>query len=83
MHRLFLHFYLFLFLVLIGLGWAVDQLWQYAQGDQPPALVDTLAEQMALVMRLPEAQWPSHLGLPYQAVALDSVSWQPAEWQLL
>ncbi|MAD73492.1 MAG: two-component sensor histidine kinase [Rheinheimera sp.] len=83
MHRLFLHFYLFLFLVLIGLGWTVDQLWQYAQGDKLPALVDTLAEQMALVMRLPEAQWATHLGLPYQAVAMDSVSWQPAEWQLL
>ncbi|KKO50173.1 histidine kinase [Arsukibacterium sp. MJ3] len=83
MHRLFLHFYLFLLLVLFGLGWTVDQLWQYAQGDQPPALIETLAEQMALVMRLPEAQWPSHLGLPYQLVASDSVSWQPAEWLLL
>ncbi|MDX1677166.1 ATP-binding protein [Arsukibacterium sp.] len=83
MHRLFLHFYLFLFLVLIGLGWTVDQLWQYAQGDQPPALVDILAEQIALVMQLPQDQWAGHLGLPYQAVPLDSVSWQADEWTLL
>ena len=41
MHRLFWHFYLFIFLVLLGTGWAVEQLWQQWQPSAEPPWLDS------------------------------------------
>lgn len=83
MRRLFLHFYLFIFLVLFGLGWAVEQLWQYWQPQQEPAWVSLLATQLEQVVLLPHTEWADRLGLAFQAYPADSISWLAPELTLL
>lgn len=83
MRRLFLHFYLFIFLVLLGLGWAVEQLWQYWQPQQEPAWVSLLAAQLEHVIQLPYEEWGERLGLSFQAYPADSISWLAPELALL
>lgn len=83
MHRLFLHFYLFIFLVLLGLGWAVEQLWRYWQPQQEPPWLNVLSVQLAQSFHQPQAQWPQNLFLPVTSLSPGSIHWLPEEQQKL
>ncbi|WP_333609206.1 ATP-binding protein [Arsukibacterium sp.] len=81
MHRLFLHFYVFLFLILLGLGWTIEQLWRHVQPATEPALVTAMADQLTLLLAQP--QWPSLVSVPYQTVPMQAINWQAQELELL
>ena len=83
MQRLFWHFYLFIFLVLLGVGWAVEQLWQQWQPDAEPPWLASYSQLLHQQLQQPSEQWQQQLSLPYVAVAADSISWLPAEQQQL
>ncbi|WP_240220149.1 ATP-binding protein [Rheinheimera hassiensis] len=83
MQRLFWHFYLFLFLVLLGIGWAVEQLWQQWQPDTAPPWLSSYTQLLQQQLQQPTAQWQSILSLPYTELGPDSISWLPEEQQLL
>lgn len=75
MQRLFWHFYLFIFLVLLGSGWAVEQLWQHWN---PPAQQPWLASYTALLqqqLQQPASTWPDTIPLTILAQPADSISW--------
>ncbi|MDP5137099.1 ATP-binding protein [Rheinheimera baltica] len=79
MQRLFWHFYLFIFLVLLGSGWAVEQLWQHWN---PPAQQPWLASYTALLqqqLQQPASTWPDTIPLTILAQPADSISWLPDE----
>ena len=86
MRRLFLHFYVFIFLVLIGLGWSVDQLWQQRQMDTVPAWVHTLGQSLAYQLHQPELPIETiaaKLALDVQRMPIDAIAWSMAEQQAL
>lgn len=83
MQRLFWHFYLFIFLVLLGIGWAVEQLWQQWQPDSTPPWLHSYVSLLQQQLQQPPAQWQQSLSLPFTAVPADSISWLPAEQQQL
>ncbi|KUM51849.1 ATP-binding protein [Rheinheimera sp. EpRS3] len=83
MQRLFWHFYLFLFLVLLGIGWAVEQLWQQWQPDTAPPWLSSYTQLLQQQLQQPTAQWQSIISLPYTELSTDSISWLPEEQQLL
>jgi two-component system OmpR family sensor kinase len=61
--RLFLHFYLFISLVLVGVGWTVERLWQETQSEVPPwvlLVAENLAGQLS-TQALPAAKLSSDL----------------------
>lgn len=63
MSRLFLHFYLFITLVLVGVGWTVERIWQQTQSEVPPwvsLMAENLAGQLS-TQSLPEAKLASAL----------------------
>ncbi len=82
MQRLFWHFYLFIFLVLLGLGWAMEQLWQQWQ---PAAEPDWLQSYTAMLQLQVQQTDISRAAAALNAVALpaDAVSWLADEQQLL
>lgn len=83
MQRLFWHFYLVIFLVLLGSGWAVEQLWQKWQPNLEPAWLASYEKQLANGLSQPSQQWPNFIDLAISAVEFDSISWLPAEQQQL
>lgn len=79
MSRLFLHFYLFISLVLIGVGWTVERIWQETQSQVPPwvlLLADNLAGQLR-TQSLPEAKLSS--ALPVTQLPVGSILWSDSE----
>lgn len=83
MSRLFLHFYLFISLVLIGVGWTVERLWQETQ-NQVPAWVLLIADSLAAQLSaeaLPQAKLPS--ALPATLLPSGSIEWSNAELKQL
>ncbi|MCC5827267.1 ATP-binding protein [Alkalimonas sp.] len=83
MQRLFLQFYLFLLVLLIALGWSIEQLWQLWSKEELPPSVGLWQQQIELVMQQPVGEMPVLLALPAQALPLDGVSFPAAEWQAL
>lgn len=83
MSRLFLHFYLFISLVLIGVGWTVERLWQQTQNQVPAwvlLITDSLEAQFSTVS-IPEAQLPS--ALPATLLPSGSIVWSDSELKQL
>lgn len=79
MSRLFLHFYLFISLVLIGLGWTVERIWQETQSQVPPwvlLVADNLAGQLR-TQSLPQAKLSS--ALEATLLPAGSILWSEAE----
>ena len=79
MSRLFLHFYLFISLVLIGVGWTVERIWQETQSQVPPwvlLLADNLAGQLS-TQALPAAKLSS--ALPATQLPAGSILWSDSE----
>jgi two-component system OmpR family sensor kinase len=79
MQRLFWHFYLFIFLVLLALGWTVEQLWQQWQpAAEPPWLASyqTLLQQQ---LQGPPSGWAALSQLEVTALNANSISWLAAE----
>ncbi|WP_233079761.1 ATP-binding protein [Rheinheimera soli] len=79
MSRLFLHFYLFISLVLIGVGWTVERIWQETQSQVPPwvmLVADNLAGQLS-TQSLPQAQLSS--ALPVTLLPAGSILWSETE----
>lgn len=83
MQRLFWHFYVFIFLVLLGSGWAVEQLWQQWQPSQVPAWLPSYEKQLTHTLSQPSASWPQHIDLAISPLDIDSINWLPAERQQL
>lgn len=83
MQRLFWHFYLFIFLVLLGIGWAVEQLWQQWQPDTTPPWLNSYVTLLQHQLQQPPLNWQQNLALPFTEVPVDSISWLPAEQQQL
>jgi two-component system, OmpR family, sensor kinase len=79
MQRLFWHFYLFIFLVLLGAGWTVEQLWQQWQPSaEPPWLASYTALLQQQLHQSPEL-WHRSITLPVTALPADSIRWLPEE----
>lgn len=79
MQRLFWHFYLFIFLVLLALGWTVEQLWQQWQpAAEPPWLASyqTLLQQQ---LQGSPSGWAALSQLEVTALNANSISWLAAE----
>jgi two-component system OmpR family sensor kinase len=68
---------------LLGLGWAVEQLWRHWQPQQEPAWLNLLAVQLAQPFQQPQELWPQQLHLPYHELPPASISWLPEEQQKL
>ncbi len=86
MRRLFLHFYLFMLLVLLGIGWSVDRLWQQSQPQQQPGWVSVLGQSLASQLNQPDAsaeQIAGQLDLPLQILAINAIAWSEPEQQAL
>lgn len=86
MRRLFLHFYLFLLLMLVAIGWSVDKLWQHSQSEQIPATVQLLGQSLAYQLTYPEQdprQVAAQLDIPLQQMTLNSVPWSAEELRAL
>lgn len=86
MRRLFLHFYLFMLLVLVGIGSSVDRLWQQSQQQETPAWVTMLGQSLAYQLTQTESTpqaVASQLELPLSSLAPDAIGWSPAEQQAL
>ena len=79
MHRLFWHFYLFIFLVLLGTGWAVEQLWQQWQPAAEPPWLDSYTALLHQQLQQPQNQWSQRIPLTISALPSDSISWLPDE----
>lgn len=86
MRRLFLHFYLFMLLVLLGIGWSVDRLWQQSLPQQQPGWVSLLGQSLAYQLNQPEAsaeQIADQLNLTLQNMPIDTIAWSEPEQQAL
>lgn len=86
MRRLFLHFYLFMLLVLVGIGWSVDRLWQQSQTTELPGWVSLLGQSLAYQLSQPEMlpqQIAGQLNLPLQSLATDAIAWSASEQDAL
>lgn len=83
MQRLFWHFYLFIFLLLLGLGWAVEQLWQQWQPATEPAWLRSYTAMLQQNVLQNDMAWAENAGLNPQALAANSVSWLAHEQQQL
>ena len=82
MRRLFLHFYLFMLLVLLGIGWSVDRLWQQSQTTELPGWVSLLGQSLAYQLSQPETlpqQVAGQLNLTLQSLSPDAIDWSEAE----
>jgi len=82
MRRLFLHFYLFMLLILLALGWSVERIWQQQQTDEVPAWVQLLGQSLAYQLTYPDQdprQIAGQLNIPLQQLQLASIPWSAAE----
>lgn len=79
MSRLFLHFYLFISLVLVGVGWTVERIWQETQSQVPPwvlLVADNLAAQLS-TQSVSQAKFSS--ALPANVLPAGSILWSETE----
>lgn len=85
MQRLFIRFYLFLLILLVGLGWSIEQLWQLWADPELPASVPYWQQQIQLSIQLHESALAlrESLAMPNQVLAPGSVQWSDTEWQAL
>lgn len=83
MQRLFWHFYLFIFLVLLGLGWAVEQLWQQWQPAAEPAWISSYTAMLQQQVQQADMRWTQALGIDASRLEPGAVSWLPQEQQQL
>jgi two-component system OmpR family sensor kinase len=86
MRRLFLHFYLFMLIVLVGIGTSVDRLWQQSQQQATPAWVDILGQSLAYQLSQPDISpqaIATQLELPLQHLPAAAIAWSAAEQQAL
>lgn len=81
MQRLFWHFYLFIFLVLLGAGWTVEQLWQQWQPAAEPPWLGSYTS--LLQQQLQQQQWQDKIPLSASKLPADSISWLAHELQQL
>ncbi|HEX5792061.1 MAG TPA: ATP-binding protein [Rheinheimera sp.] len=79
MQRLFWHFYLFIFLMLLGTGWAVEQLWQQWQPAAEPPWLSSYTALLQQQLQQPQDGWAGQIPLAISALPADSISWLPAE----
>ncbi|HSG51349.1 MAG TPA: ATP-binding protein [Rheinheimera sp.] len=79
MQRLFWHLYLFIFLVLLGSGWAVEQLWQQWQPNTQAPWLQSYRQMLQQQMQQPLHDWQQRVNLPVAAIAADSISWSQHE----
>lgn len=82
MRRLFLHFYLFMLLVLVGIGWSVDRLWQESLTTELPGWVHLLGQSLAYQLTQPDAlaqQVAAQLNLTLQNLEPNAIAWSAAE----
>jgi len=82
MRRLFLHFYLFMLLVLLGIGWSVDRLWQQSQATDLPGWVNLLGQSLAYQLSqpdIPATQIAGQLNLSLQSLPPAAIDWSPSE----
>ena len=82
MRRLFLHFYLFMLLVLVGIGWSVDRLWQESLTTELPGWVNLLGQSLAYQLTQPEVlpqQVAGQLNLTLQSLEPNAIGWSEAE----
>jgi two-component system OmpR family sensor kinase len=86
MRRLFLHFYLFILLMLLAIGWSVDRLWQNSQTDAVPGWVQLLGQSLAYQLTYPDQdprQVAAQLDMPLQQMSLNNIPWSDAELNAL
>lgn len=86
MRRLFLHFYLFMLLVLVGIGTSVDRLWQQSQQQDTPAWVELLGQSLAYQLAQPDMSpqaVATRLELPISSLSANAIGWSAAEQQAL
>ncbi|MCH8536852.1 MAG: two-component sensor histidine kinase [Alkalimonas sp.] len=84
MQRLFIRFYLFLLILLVGLGWSIEQLWQLWSDPDLPASVPHWQQQIQLSLQHESAlELSESLAMPSQMLASGSVQWSDSEWQAL
>ena len=82
MGRLFIHFYLFILLMLVAVGWSVERLWEHSQSAAVPGWVSLLGQSLAYQLAAPEQdplQVASQLGLTLQHLPINSIDWSPLE----
>lgn len=86
MRRLFLHFYLFMLLVLVAIGWSVERLWEHSQAETIPGWVTLLGQSLAYQLTAPDSepkQVAAQLGLSLQLLPLSAIDWSPIEHEAL
>ena len=79
MQRLFWHLYLFIFLVLLGAGWTVEQLWQQWQPNTQAPWLQSYRQILQQQLQQPLHDWQHQLSLPATVIPADSISWLPQE----
>ena len=79
MQRLFWHFYLFIFLVLLALGWTVEQLWQQWQPAAEPPWLASYQSLLQQQLQGAPTGWQALIQLEVSALNADSISWLAAE----
>lgn len=83
MQRLFWHFYLFIFLSLLALGWTVEQLWQHWQPQADPAWLQSYISLLQQQAQQDNMQWAVNAGLSPQHMPASAISWLAQEQTLL
>ncbi len=86
MRRLFLHFYLFILLVLFAIGWSVERLWEHSQTETVPGWVNLLGQSLAYQLTAPDSdpkQVAAQLGLTLQTLPVSAIDWSVAEREAL
>lgn len=82
MRRLFWHFYLFMLLVLVAVGWSVERLWEHSQEQTIPGWVALLGQSLAYQLNAPDhdpRQVAGQLGLTLQNLPLNAINWSIEE----
>ena len=79
MQRLFWHFYLFIFLVLLGTGWTVEQLWQQWQPNAQSPWIQSYSQMLQLLIQQAPSEWQQKINLPAVSLSLKSINWQAQE----
>ena len=69
--------------MLLGIGWAVEQLWQQWQPASEPPWLSSYSRLLQQSLQQPPAQWQQLIPLTITAQPLDSISWLAAEQQRL
>lgn len=80
MHRLFIHFCIFLLLAVLGLGWSLEQLWRSEQQELPHWLAPLKQSIASLATDQPDPDTLSQqLNLPVTSLTQGSVAWPESE----